>query len=805
MQRKTKSVIACGMAAALMLTTLGMENEVSAKAAPKMQTKVLSLKKGQKKTIRIKGKGILKTTWKTTKKIITLTKKKKNKVTVAGKKIGTAVVVAKVKTKKKNYHLKCKVKVARAQGAKKTNVTNTKVPQTTKNPRKTESTPTVTPAATQDNTSKTEPSDTAQPSQTPASDVPEGYEEIDLSTCRMNNASEAGSYDSETKTLHIQDAENFQFPLKENINKGEVLSVMLKGTYHGTKGFRSWLVDDSQTTNSNIFNTNDEVGFTGGEIELLYDLEATTAAGQLFFKGPSYGVNIDDLEISKIYVKYTVSAGEKKSYDPYTPSKEQDANTDNLQLTKSFSEQKGMIGNNPLITQDFMADPTAVEYDGRLYVFGTADKMETDSKGNVISNSYNTCELRCISSADLVNWTDHGTIKVNEVATWAKHSWAPTICKREEKNGTMFYLYFANGGDGIGVLRSKSPLGPWEDPSGKRLISRDTPNCSSSEVPWLFDPAVLVDDDGTGYLYFGGGTGTDSEHPKSARVVKLGEDMCSLVSDPEELDPYYLFEDSEINKINGTYVYSYCTNWKVPSGDETTGSCCIAFMTSDKPMSGFEYQKQLFANPGSVFGNYYNNHHKLIQFKGQWYIIYHTTMLEETAYGTKQGYRTLHMDKLNVGEDSNGKLTIEAKATYGGLSAVVQLNPYIECDASTMAWNGGLRTKESESQNKMVVDSIHTGDWLGVSSVDFSEEGANCIRIQAASEKESGKIEVWLDGPEVAKNGKKVAEVDVKPTGGGDVYEEIRANLAQSVTGEHDVYFVFRGKDYHISSWRFEK
>lgn len=39
-----------------------------------------------------------------------------------------------------------------------------------------------------------------------------------------------------------------------------------------------------------------------------------------------------------------------------------------------------MIGNNPLITQNFMADPTAVEYDGRLYVFGTADKMETGFK-----------------------------------------------------------------------------------------------------------------------------------------------------------------------------------------------------------------------------------------------------------------------------------------------------------------------------------------------------------------------------------------------------------------------------------------
>ena len=59
--------------------------------------------------------------------------------------------------------------------------------------------------------------------------------------------------------------------------------------------------------------------------------------------------------------------------------------------------------------------------------------------------------------------------------------------------------------------------------------------------------------------------------------------------------------------------------------------------------------------------------------------------------------------------------------------------------------------------------------------------------------------------PEAAKNGKKVAEVEVKPTGGGDMYEEISANLTQGVIGEHDVYFVFRGKDYHISSWKFEK
>lgn len=46
-------------------------------------------------------------------------------------------------------------------------------------------------------------------------------------------------------------------------------------------------------------------------------------------------------------------------------------------------------------------------------------------------------------------------------------------------------------------------------------------------VTWLFDPAVLVDDDGTGYLYSGGGIPNESDsasiaNPKTARVIKLG-------------------------------------------------------------------------------------------------------------------------------------------------------------------------------------------------------------------------------------------------------------------------------------------
>lgn len=65
----------------------------------------------------------------------------------------------------------------------------------------------------------------------------------------------------------------------------------------------------------------------------------------------------------------------------------------------------------------------------------------------------------------------------------------------------------------------------------------------------------MVDDDGTGYLAFGGGIPEGrQEAPGTARIVKLGEDMISLAEDPVRLDVPWLFEDSGINKINGKYV-----------------------------------------------------------------------------------------------------------------------------------------------------------------------------------------------------------------------------------------------------------
>lgn len=109
--------------------------------------------------------------------------------------------------------------------------------------------------------------------------------------------------------------------------------------------------------------------------------------------------------------------------------------------------------NNPVMTQRFGADPYALVYGGRVYLYMTADIFEYESTGEVKTNSYSKINSICvISSSDLVNWTDHGTIYAagrDGAATWANNSWAPAAACKEIDGKMKFFLYFANSGGGI--------------------------------------------------------------------------------------------------------------------------------------------------------------------------------------------------------------------------------------------------------------------------------------------------------------------------------------------------------------------
>ena len=439
-----------------------------------------------------------------------------------------------------------------------------------------------------------------------------------------------------------------------------------------------------------------------------------------------------------------------------------------INLTKGFKDLKN---HNPCLTQKFTADPGLLEYNGRVYVYGTNDgylQQNTPAKNEY--GKINT--INVMSSADLVNWSDHGTIDVagsNGIAKWAANSWAPTAAHKTINGKEKFFLYFANNASGIGVLTSDSPTGPWTDPLGKPLISRSTPNCN---VEWLFDPAVLVDTDGTGYLYFGGGVPNGKEaNPNTIRAIKLGNDMISLAGTAVNIDAPWAFEDSGINKIGNTYFYSYCTNW---SGGPL-GNAKIAYMTSNNALGPYTYQATCLNNPGDFFGTVGNNHHTIIYFKNQYYIFYHAEWLNKETYGSMLGYRTTHVDVMPFSNNKFGN----ARGSLAGVSQLGNFDPYQLNRFNTMAWQGGVNVYGLGD----TAVAYNRGDWTGISNVDFGS-GAKSITITAGTVNGS-TIRISVDSP----SGQVLGYVTIPATGDNWKYTEVTANIS-GATGIKNVFFV---------------
>lgn len=475
------------------------------------------------------------------------------------------------------------------------------------------------------------------------------------------------------------------------------------------------------------------------------------------------------------------------------------------------------IGNsNPLIDHHLGADPVALTYNGRVYIYMSSDDYEYNSNGTIKDNSFaNLNRVFVISSADMVNWTDHGAIPVaganganggRGIAKWAGASWAPSIAVNKINGKDKFFLYFANSGGGIGVLTADSPIGPWTDPIGKPLVTPSTPGMSG--VVWLFDPAVFVDDDGTGYLYAGGGVPGGSNptqgqwaNPKTARVIKLGPDMTSVVGSASTIDAPFMFEDSGLHKYNGTYYYSYCINFGgTHPADKPPGE--IGYMTSSSPMGPFTYRGHFLKNPGAFFGGGGNNHHAVFNFKNEWYVVYHAQTVSSALFGDGKGYRSPHINKLVHNPDGSIQ---EVAANYAGVTQLSNLNPYNRVEAETFAWNGRILTEKSTAPggpvNNQHVTSIQNGDWIAVGNADFGAGGARSFKANVASTS-GGKIEVRLD----SADGKLVGTLNVPSTGGAQTWREIETAVS-GATGVHKVFFVFTGTGtgnlFNFDYWQF--
>ena len=107
----------------------------------------------------------------------------------------------------------------------------------------------------------------------------------------------------------------------------------------------------------------------------------------------------------------------------------------------------------------------------------------------------------------------------------------------DDGNGTMEAIYFGNNTSGIGVASSANPIADFKDAKGSYLVNGSTPGASGTSS-WLFDPGVLIDDDGQAYLSFGG------NGENNPRIIKLGPSLTSVSGSAAALSAANFFEAS---------------------------------------------------------------------------------------------------------------------------------------------------------------------------------------------------------------------------------------------------------------------
>jgi len=504
-------------------------------------------------------------------------------------------------------------------------------------------------------------------------------------------------------------------------------------------------------------------------------------------------------------------------------------------------DYKGNGYNNPISANVFCADPTALEYNGRLYVYGSNDHQEFIANGKHGTNDYSDIKSVVVfSTDDMVNWTFHGTIDTKKVCSgWVPSgwpikgygvSWAPSVTWRTHKRSKKdeFFLYFCNNVHGIGVLKAASPLGPWESPLDELMIHSETPGAKPSSA--IFDPGVTIDDNGVGWLAIGGldpvteegGTGFD---PKNARVYKLNYGLITLDGLPARIPAPYHFEANELNVIGGKYVYTYCTNWSDRSQTVSewnaykaakgiTGSapspCQMCYMVSDDPMNPDSWVYKGVYGPHPQNGTN-NNHSHLQKFQGNYYYIFHNAAIQEkkktAGLLTKDDavYRSICVSKATVNEET---ATIgQVSTSLTGVSAIKNLNPYEWQQAETMASCGGVEyedftnitnnTKVSTlgndaSENMQV--QMKAGSWINQRSVDFGTTGGAKFTLRA---KGIGTMQIRLG----SRTAQAAATIEFSST----EMEEHTVELdASKFVGVKNVYFVVTAADnVYVDAWQF--
>lgn len=396
----------------------------------------------------------------------------------------------------------------------------------------------------------------------------------------------------------------------------------------------------------------------------------------------------------------------------------------------------------------YTADPAPMVYNDTVYLYTSHD--EDDATGFKMLN------WLLYTSTDMVNWTEHGVVASLEAFSWVRHDNGAWAVQCIERNG-KFYLYCPMHGNGIGVLVSDSPYGPFKDPLGKRLIE-------TNHIWNDIDPTVFIDDDGQAWLYWGN---------PDLYYVKLNPDMISLAGEvvKEPTKPKNYQEGPWAWKRKGHYYLAYAS------------TCCpegIGYAMSNSPTGPWEYKGMIVDASNLTRGN----HPGIIDYKGKSYCFGHSYDLLKQSTSTFYERRSVDMDEMVYNQDG----TIQNRHYWSveGPEQQGVLNPFARVEAETMAWSVGVKSK-GDMKSGIYIDQIHNGDYITVRGADF-KKGAKSMEFCVSAAGEGASLEVRLDAP----NGQLAGVLPVKSTGGLSQFTVQSVNL-EKIKGVHDLYFVAKG------------
>ncbi|GAB2881840.1 hypothetical protein GCM10027074_57780 [Streptomyces deserti] len=284
------------------------------------------------------------------------------------------------------------------------------------------------------------------------------------------------------------------------------------------------------------------------------------------------------------------------------------------------------------------ADPNITRFGDTFYMYPTTDGFP----------GWSGTRFKAYSSKDLVHWKDHGVVlDLGPDVGWAdSRAWAPAI---EERNG-KYYFYFCADAN-IGVAVSDSPTGPFKDALGKPLLK-------AGQYPGqMIDPAVLTDDDGTSYLYWGNGR---------AYVAPLNDDMTSLdTSKVKDITPSGYNEGTFVIKREGTYYFMWSEN------DTRDENYRVAYATGPSPTGPWTKRGVILEKDLSL-GIKGPGHHSVVHVPNtdDWYIAYHRFAIP----GGDGTHRETTVDRLEFGSDGLLKKVVPTLTSIDPV-AIVRAGP----------------------------------------------------------------------------------------------------------------------------------